>query len=375
MKKSYKKLLLYEFILTFFFVINSFVSSILSKYNIILFLLINILVFKKFFGFEKDRHRYTKDIIIDIIIFILMYFLLFYLFGLVIGFAKTDNYYSWIGIKNYIIPAIATIVLKEILRYMILKKSEESKLLITTACIAFIFLDVTTTIYYTNFGIKYDSFLFFALYLLPAISSNIVFTYMSLKSGYRPIIFYLLIMEIYPFLVPIIPNANEYITSILHFMLPILLGWKVVRFFDKEKDRDIERDYHKADIVSLAFTLFFVIVLVYLTSGYFHYHMISIASGSMSPHIKKGDAVIIEKIENNYDDLKKGQVIAYKYNGVIVVHRLIRIIKVDDEYFYYTKGDANSKEDGYAIKRDMIIGVVNYKLPYIGYPTVWLNEL
>lgn len=44
------------------------------------------------------------------------------------------------------------------------------------------------------------------------------------------------------------------------------------------------------------------------------------------------------------------------------------------EYFIYTKGDANSNYDEYKITKDMIIGVVKFKIPLLGYPTVLLNE-
>ena len=59
----------------------------------------------------------------------------------------------------------------------------------------------------------------------------------------------------------------------------------------------------------------------------------------------------------------------------IVVHRLIRIVKADNEVFYYTKGDANKEEDDYLIKKEDIIGIVRFKIPYIGYPTVWFSEI
>ena len=53
----------------------------------------------------------------------------------------------------------------------------------------------------------------------------------------------------------------------------------------------------------------------------------------------------------------------------------VKKIKVDGETIFYTKGDANHDIDNYKITEDMIIGTVNVKIPYIGYPTVWLNEL
>ena len=59
----------------------------------------------------------------------------------------------------------------------------------------------------------------------------------------------------------------------------------------------------------------------------------------------------------------------------IVVHRLIRIVNIGDEVYYYTKGDANEEEDNYLIKKENIIGIVRFRIPYIGYPTVWFSEI
>ena len=114
--------------------------------------------------------------------------------------------------------------------------------------------------------------------------------------------------------------------------------------------------------------------IIYITSGYFKYYAIAIGSGSMFPNIKKGDAVIIEKVRN-IDDIAENEIIAYRYNNIIVVHRLNKKIYTGSEYYFYTKGDANNALDNYKITKDMIIGIVRVKIPYIGYPTVWLNEL
>ena len=181
--------------------------------------------------------------------------------------------------------------------------------------------------------------------------------------------------RLYHYLIPIVPNANEYITSVVEFIIPILYCYKVYTFFKKEHDEEVERTYKKKHITALLSSLIIVGILVYLTSGYFHYWAIAIASGSMSPKINKGDVVIIEKIEDNFDNLKKGNIIAFKYENIVVVHRIIKIVNEDDEYYFYTKGDANVKEDNFAITEDMIIGIVNHKIPFIGKPTVWLNEL
>lgn len=374
MKKGYKKLLIFQLILLVIFIFNSFVSSILTKYNQIIFLIIILIIFKFLFGFEKDRHRYIKDLILETIIFLLTYFIIFYLSGIIIGFAKTTNYYTLSGFIDFIIPLVLSIILKEYLRYMMLTKSEYCKLLNVTTVILFIIFDVSNAIFYNSFSNNYDSFMFISLTLLPAIGNNIVCSYISRSSGYKPVILYLLCINLYQYLLPIIPNPNEYLLSVINLLVPFSYGFSIYRFYSRVKDEDILRDYNKKKINSLIPALIISIIAVYFTSGYFKYYMVAIASGSMTPNINKGDVVIIEKT-NNYEEIEVGQVIAYKYNNVIVVHRVIRKINDDGSYYFYTKGDNNLDEDNYPIKEDMVIGVVDIKIPYIGIPTVWLNNL
>ena len=146
-------------------------------------------------------------------------------------------------------------------------------------------------------------------------------------------------------------------------------------FFKKQDDEEIQRDYKKKTWSFLGMSVILVVVLVYFTSGYFHFWAIAVASGSMEPKIKKGDVAIVEKIDNEFDKLKIGDVIAYKYKNVVIVHRLVNIVKDDGKYYFYTKGDANSNEDNFMIEEHMIVGKVNHKIPYLGIVTVWLNEL
>ena len=56
------------------------------------------------------------------------------------------------------------------------------------------------------------------------------------------------------------------------------------------------------------------------------------------------------------------------------INAINNIIDIKDEFYIYTKGDANKEYDKYKITKDMVIGVVKFKIPFIGYPTVLLNE-
>lgn len=375
MKKGYKRLITFESITCLIFLLNSFVPNILSRYTFILLLILGLISFKKLFGIEKDKHRYIKDIILDTVIFLIIFLIVYYLFGIIIGFSKTGNYYTIKGLTTFIIPIIVTVITKEVLRYAMLCKAEGNISALIGTTLLFIIIDTSSVIYIGKFTSNYEIFLFLALTVLPSLSTNISFTYITKKVGYKPVILYSLVTRLYYYLLPIVPNANEYITSVVEFTLPIIYCYRVYTFFKKEHDEEVERTYKKKHITTLIPSIIIVGILVYLTSGYFHYWAIAVASGSMSPTIKKGDVVIIEKLNGKFDNLKIDDTIAFRYENIVVVHRLIKIVNEDGKYYFYTKGDANIKEDNFAITEDMMIGTVNHKIPYIGKPTVWLNEL
>ena len=104
MKKSYKKLIIFDIILAIILLLNSFILNILGNYLYMdILLVILLIIFKFVFGFEKDRHRYIKDIIINISIIYLASFIIYYIFGIFIGFVRTDNYFTFYGIRVFII--------------------------------------------------------------------------------------------------------------------------------------------------------------------------------------------------------------------------------------------------------------------------------
>ena len=374
MKMGYKRLLIFEIIFMMLFTLSGFVSSILSGYIKVLSIIGMLVLFYFIFGFEKDRHRYSKSICIEMIIYLLIFFILYYLLGIIIGFVRVGNYWTSNHIFTALIPLILTIFLKEILRYMMLVKSEGSKLLVITTTIFFMIFDIAGQLNDSIFTSAYATFTFFAVTIIPIISENIFCSYVSYKTGYKPTIFYLLIKNLYVYFVPIVPNPNEYIYSIIELIVPMIFLFNIYKFFLKDKDEDVLRESHKSRLIPLIIPTIIVVFLVYITSGYFHYHAVAIASGSMTPNINKGDVVVIEK-RNDYANMEVGQVLAFRKGNIVVVHRIIKKIFVENKYYFYTKGDNNDSPDNYQITEDMVLGIVNIKVPYIGYPTVWLNDL
>ena len=373
MKKGYIRL--YIFLLTIFLLllINSFMPYILGPYRMISFLFVLMIIFELIFVFEKDRHRHLKPIVINMFIYLMIYFIFYYLSGILIGFAKSGNYYTLYGLINFIIPTIILIMAKEFFRYGVLCKAEGKSSLIIFSVIVFIMMDISSALAIKTNSYE-SSFLLMTLTILPSISNNILCSYLATKVGYKVNVIYLLIINLYQYLIPIIPNPNEYIKSIIEIIVPIILLSQFIKYFNIEEDNQVDRDYKKINIPSLMFPLFLTIILVYFVSGYFSYYSIAIASGSMNPKIKVGDVVIIKQKNYNYEDIKVGDIIAYKYNNVIVVHRVVKKIEDNKEYYFYTKGDNNRSIDDWIVNKKDILGIVKFKIPKVGLPTIWLNK-
>ena len=371
MKLGYKRLLIFILFILDFLIVNSFTFNFLSKYKMIIFILILLIFFQSYFVFEKDKHRYMKDILFEVILCLATFFILYFLLGLVVGLARTQNYLTFNGVKNFILPIILFCVLREIFRYNMLCKAEGNVLCTILVVILFIVFDISNDIYYSSFKTQYDILRFVALVLLPSISANVSYSYVSTKMGYIPVIIFDLVFSLFHYVIPILPNPNEYLMSMIYLLVPVFFSFRILKFFDLKKDERISSDYHKKKFKGILLPVLIISVIIYFNSGYFKFYAVVIASGSMNPNIKIGDIVIVDQ---KYKDINEMDVIAYKKDKIIIVHRVVKKVKYHDSYLYYTKGDANSKMDDFVIEADMIVGKVESRIPYVGYPTVWLNK-
>ncbi len=87
-----------------------------------------------------------------------------------------------------------------------------------------------------------------------------------------------------------------------------------------------------------------------------------IISGSMKPKIDIGDIVFI----NEGEDVKPGDVIAFRRDSNVIVHRVVKELDVNGETMYQTKGDNNNVEDKELVRKSTIEGVYFGKISYIG---------
>ena len=131
----------------------------------------------------------------------------------------------------------------------------------------------------------------------------------------------------------------------------------------------------KLSIINKIFDIFFILFVilcffVVIVPLIFRVKFYVIASGSMKPEINIGDLVVSKKVDAN--KLKKGDIISYHRDDIIITHRIIRIEKETNEFV--TKGDNNMYEDNSKVTADQISGRLVLIIPFLGYIYVFINQ-
>ena len=99
--------------------------------------------------------------------------------------------------------------------------------------------------------------------------------------------------------------------------------------------------------------------------------MFIVESGSMAPAIGVGDAVLVRPLDmTERAGLAVGDIVTFHAADnpdMHVTHRVTAVSTRADGVFYRTKGDANSQVDPFEVSSEQVFGVVEHRLPLVGY--------
>lgn len=342
-----------------------------KEYIIIIFMFVINVILTISHGLISDRNYLKGTAIRSVITFFMVYILVTYLLGILLGFTRSYLVLDmFVEIKN-ILPVILIVVFIEYFRKIVFSISINNKKIIYIVTSLIIGLSIIYELNLSALITSEDKFIFLCSAIFPIIATELLCSFMTYKISWIPSLIYKLFLNLYIYLVPILPNLGDYIYSVINIILPFLVYYDVNNMLIKyEKDKKIINKKY-ISIVSI-FILILSISLVILTSGIFRYKVIAIASDSMVPVFSRGDAILYEKISP--DELVEGDVIAFKKDNIIVTHRIIDIWKKGDLSYYITKGDNNNSVDTFIPTENDFLGKVQLRFKYVGYPTVLINE-
>ena len=311
-----------------------------------------------------------KEVLLVSVLIGAIYILLLQMSGTIFGYYHNPYMVTTKTIPSTVLPIAAIIVCTELIRRaLVVQKNFLVSLLAYLSCVVAEALSFSGLANISNMNNFMD---FFGMTLFPAIIANIYYHYSAKSYGALPNIAFRFIITLYVYFVPQVTALSDAIVSMTKLALPLIMLATVSALYEK-KPKKLPKKANKFTAVGLVFTLVVTVLVAMLVSCQFTYGAIVIATGSMTGEINKGDVIIYEEYTNQRID--EGQVIVFRQNDRRVIHRVVGIEMVDGEPRYYTKGDANQSMDvGYRLESD-IVGLTDFKIAYIGYPTLWLREL
>lgn len=366
--KENNKLIIIEIFIILITLANLIFIKI-HPYGIVLFLTAMYGVLWRVIGTNKKKQKTKTGIYLEVAEYLLTFFILYYLYGLLIGF-KLNPVYTVDSFVNKIIPCILFIFIREKLRIKIIPNLKDKKLIVLSI-ITFICMDLSYGTYLLTTDI-FEPWICVLLSMIPTIANNIVLSYLMREERENPILFYLMVIGLYSLVLPILPNGNIFVETIIMTLLPILLWVRIYSLVQSDEEVPIEERIK--NMIILVLPTIVVIGLVYFYSGYFRYYAIAISTDSMSPKINRGDLVIVDQKITNYEKIKVGEVIAYKKDNHYVVQRVIGVRKEKGKCYYETQEDASINPGITDVSEEMLVGTVSVSVRYLGYPTILLNR-
>ncbi len=95
----------------------------------------------------------------------------------------------------------------------------------------------------------------------------------------------------------------------------------------------------------------------------FGYKPYVVKSGSMEPTIHTG-AIAYNNSRAKIEDIHEGDIIVFQQGDMVVTHR---VVKINEDKTFTTKGDANETEDTAPVKKEQYRGKNIFSIPYLGY--------
>lgn len=317
----------------------------------------------------------NKDqILLIMAVLALLYVMVYYLSGLKFGFYTNPYKLTVSNFFKFFLPIATIIACTEVVRYVM--TAQRDKLTGVLCYLSFVMADMlicSNIPSVTSFNRFMD---LVAGALFPALLSNLLYNYLTKRYGLYPSLVFRSVTTLHAYVFSIQSGIQDSLINFFNLLLPIAIYLFIDSLYEKKKRFALGNTSRVARVASHILTALALVIMigsVMLISNQFRYGSLVIATESMTGELNKGDVVIFE----SYDDqpIEEGQVIVFAQNNAMIVHRVVDIEIINGNVRYYTKGDANEDKDmGYITNAD-IVGVANYKIPFLGYPTLWLRSL
>lgn len=316
-----------------------------------------------------------NQVLLILTVIALLYVMLFYLSGMEFGYYQNPyRFTSGNNFWRFFLPIAVIIVCTERVRYVLMAQKEFlTRALCYVSCVIADMLIVSNIPSVRTFNQFMD---LVAGAVLPALLSNLLYNYLAKRYGMYPNIVFRSITILHAYTFSVTSGIEASLINLFKLFLPIIIYLFIDALYERKVRYalgNISPVWKIASAILTAIVIVIMVGTVMLVSNQFKYGSLVIATESMTGELNKGDVVMFER----YDDqiIEEGQIIVFEKRGSMIVHRVVEIEIINGVARYYTKGDANEDNDEGFITNAEIVGVTSVKLPYFGYPTLWMRNL
>ena len=322
--------------------------------------------------YKTKKHQ--KPIMQYIVITTLAYTFLYWGSGLFLTYGKNPYNIGILGILTNMYTTGLAIFCREYIRYKVINNvfEKDRKLIFILTVLVFSFQEITFAAFAREINIYFILKIVFAT-VVPAIARNSLFTYIEMYTDYWSGVVYELIVHLALWIPPILPKAPWVYTAITDTVFPMILLLYCIYDISSKDKLHIYKSIKAIEPKGLIPLAIGIILVIWFAIGIFPIKPLGVASGSMYPNINLGDLVIVQKC--NVNDLEVGTVIEYKRKDFSVIHRVVEITQKNGEFTLITQGDNNDGPDMDPVKEDQIVGRVIARIPYLAWPTIWIDNL
>lgn len=321
---------------------------------------------------DRVRHRTEKALIIGSVIAV--WFVVDFASGIVLTYQHNAVVSSPIGILMNVLAFGSVAVALEYTRHSVMLMGGRSNVVPLGIIVSLVFaatqVSATQLVAFQSLD---ETIKLVVGTIVPAIANSLLLTYLAFNAGFVPQLVYRMGVLGTALLPPIIPKHDWYMTGLGSLLLVIAVYVSIDR---TRKDIEVKGGHYRH--AHRAYDAMFVVAMVALVvfmSGFFSYKPEAIMSDSMKPVFARGAIVVVQKATAM--DVQVGDIVQYSLPDHSITHRLIRIELAPDgsgTRLYITKGDNSPSQDP-PVKPEQIVGIVRAEIPYIGFPSVWLNEM
>lgn len=371
---SVKKKLSYGIAICFllFYFLFFFFDISFSFFNFLFYGLL-FLIFILLFRDKKLIRNYHKEFSQTVFIISIIYFIIYYILGLIIGYSYNVYSTSFIGILRNIVVIVVPLLFREEVRsrFLFLNKKKFGIFFIT---LLFIVLELFSSTFFT-YSNNEELFINFFSVFLPIVLENILLTYLAYIGIRSTVYAYFIPMLISRYFIPITLDVDWFFALLFQLILVVVIFYVSFNEYLWKEKRIYSYKTNKTNSVVYLFGVVLIVSFGLFVAGVFKYRPVAILTYSMEPIFTRGDAVIVEKLDDDEKNkLKKGDIIQYQVDKTVVVHRIIKVKKEDNKKVYILKGDNNNAKDPKPVYMEQIMGKVLFSIPKVGYPSVWLSE-